>query len=416
VTPLFSAFRPLGRRGLEFEVRGVHVCVVNAVRRAVMADVQTAAFAVDPLEHTDPHRNGVVITTNTTALNNEQVAYRLGLVPLDLDEAQLRAFDGNRWLFQVQAKNSGPTTLKVTSGDIQVRSAPVPVTPELRDALFPRNEISGDHILLVPLKPASASDGPGQELSVQMVARLGTGSEHARWSPVCRCFFNYLVDEAASEAAFRASQSSTSQAQDRQQWDRLHAPRHFQKDAHGEPAAFRFVLESTTRLSPAYLVHAALEALAAKVSRMLAALPAAVARASVAATAATRPAALRRGGGYGEYDPDKEPVQVLLGTGSPEMPLHSVAVSGEDDTLGNLVQSMLYNRWVRDGGGAVVPFIGYRMPHQHENRVVFQVQCARDGLSATLSEGLAWVRASLLDLAAEWNAAAAGGGRQGASN
>ena len=93
--PLFSGLRRSrdGRR-LEFDVTGVDLGVVNSVRRAVLAEVPTAAFNYQPYA---PSASGIIVHENTSVLHNEMLCSRVGLVPLGFDANQLRAFDPSQW-------------------------------------------------------------------------------------------------------------------------------------------------------------------------------------------------------------------------------------------------------------------------------------------------------------------------------
>lgn len=357
----------------EFDVVGVDLCVVNSLRRAIMADVPTAAFAFDSSGPSDA--NGVQFLRNTSALHNEYVGQRVSLVPIGLDENRLRVFDPSHYRFVVKAKNAGAGMLDVTTGDFDVFDQTGARYPKaVRDELFPRCAITGDHILLLRLKPSAAGDGNGEELHAECTATLGTGRQHARWAPVSRCFFRNKIDAAAAEAdlerriADRPPMSDAEAASLRQQHATLDAFRCYLKNEHGEPAAFEFVLESECRLRPAYLVFKGLRVLHDKLVALQA--------------------------------PGKLEFQSY-----PNMDdFYNIVVHGEDHTLGNLVQGMLYRRWVRDGGMREVSFVGYHQPHPLEPHIVVKLKCAvpGDDAKARFMEGVAWVADQLHQLSLEW--------------
>ena len=83
---------------------------------------------------------------------------------------------------------------------------------------------------------------------------------------------------------------------------------------------------------------------------------------------------------------------------------YHVTVRDEDHTFGNLVQGLLYRRWVRDGMGREVAYIGYYQPHPLENNIAIKIKCAvpSDDVRARLAEGITWAAERLDELIMEW--------------
>lgn len=381
-------------RGVRFTVRGVDLSIVNSARRVMMSEVPTVAFA---FSH-EPAENEVVLRANTTALHNEFMGHRLSLVPICLDENAIRVFQPAHYKFVIRRKNDGRQTLDVTSQDIQVfdqTGAKYPTDAVAR--MFPADPITGDHVLICQLRPGRDRDADGEELHAECVAALGVGKTNARWSPVSTCFFRNTIDAAASDAAFAAKLALTglgapSEAEARAlrvQHDALDAYRHFERDVHGEPCAFDVHVVSECGLRPAFIFFKALLVLRDKLTGLHTAL--ATAPDDVHSTTAARLASAKR---------------VTVEPFANAEDLYLVTVHDEDHTLGNLLQGMLYNRWVRDGGGALVSYIGYHQPHPLEDHIVVKVKCAvpGDDVRARLAEGTAWLRGVVTELATGWAA------------
>lgn len=104
---------------LKFELRDTDSSVANALRRVMIAEVPTVA--VDLVE----------IEVNSSVLNDEFIAHRLGLIPLTSDRAMSMRFsrdcdacDGDGQCeycsveFHLRAKCIGDQTLDVTSKDL----------------------------------------------------------------------------------------------------------------------------------------------------------------------------------------------------------------------------------------------------------------------------------------------------------
>ena len=129
-----------GDRTVRFLVRGVTPAFANGVRRAILADVPTLSI------------DSVRVIENSSVMFDEQIALRLGLVPLSTpddyrpDEAVTLAIDVE-----------GPAT--AYSGDL--------VSTD--DQVQPADE----NVPIIDLKE-------GQRLELEADARLGVGKDHAK--------------------------------------------------------------------------------------------------------------------------------------------------------------------------------------------------------------------------------------------
>jgi len=149
-------------------VRGVDVPFLNALRRIVTSEVPSMAI------------DEIVVVENSSIMQDETIAHRLGLVPLrtDLDSYNLpeecpckSEFGCNlcrvTLTMDVEAKEGVRT---VYSGDL-VSENPgiVPVS---------------DRIPILKLAKE-------QKIKLEAYARLGKGKNHAKWEPVSMCTYKY---------------------------------------------------------------------------------------------------------------------------------------------------------------------------------------------------------------------------------
>ncbi len=153
---------------LRIVVRDADVPLMNALRRIALAEVP--AMAIDE----------VVMIENSSILQDEMIAHRLGLVPLktDLDDYSLpedcecksefgcgqcrvtltlnaESFDGTRTVYSGELVSESQTVMPVT-----------------------------EKVPLIKL-------AKGQKLKLEAYARLGKGKVHAKWQPVCVCAYKY---------------------------------------------------------------------------------------------------------------------------------------------------------------------------------------------------------------------------------
>ncbi len=157
-------FKELRDDYAEFTVEGVRPYFVNALRRVLISEVPKLAI------------DGITIYDNTTALFDEIIAHRIGLVPIPtyLEQFKFRnecVCNGDgcpNCTVRYTLSKEGPGT--VYSGDL---------TPE-----SPSFVVADPEIPIVELEK-------GQRLILEAEAVLGTGKQHAKWQPVVACGYGY---------------------------------------------------------------------------------------------------------------------------------------------------------------------------------------------------------------------------------
>ncbi|KAH7822200.1 putative RNA polymerase Rpb3 [Monocercomonoides exilis] len=173
-----------------FDVAGVDLSVVNALRRILIAEVPTIAI------------EDVFLANNTSVISDEVLCHRIGLIPLDIDPSKIKykkpdeePNQFNTIIFKLQitctsvpgsrpdmAENLRYNHSNVYSRDLEW----VPISDEQR-ALFadhPPKPVFGD-ILIAKLRPKQTID-----LTCHCVK--GIGKWHAKFSPVATATYRLL--------------------------------------------------------------------------------------------------------------------------------------------------------------------------------------------------------------------------------
>jgi DNA-directed RNA polymerase subunit D len=159
------------------DIQGTSPYFVNTLRRTLIADVPKLAI------------DQVVFYDNTSALFDEIVAHRLGLLPIPTD---LEAFlpraecvcEGEgcpNCTVRFTLSKEGPCT--VYSGDLQAED--------------PSFQVADPEIPIVELLPT-------QRLILETEAVLGSGSQHAKWQPVFAAGYKYYPNVTIDPAKFDA--------------------------------------------------------------------------------------------------------------------------------------------------------------------------------------------------------------------
>ncbi|XP_030628877.1 DNA-directed RNA polymerases I and III subunit RPAC1 [Chanos chanos] len=183
----------LDENNLEFDMIGIDAAVANAFRRILLAEVPTMAV------------EKVFIYNNTSIIQDEILAHRLGLIPIRADP---RLFE-----FRNSGDEEG-TEIDTIQLQLKVKCSRNPRAP--KDSSDPR-ELYLNHMVYskdmtwVPIGNqadvfAEAKIGPvhgdillaqlrpGQELDIVMHCVKGIGKDHAKFSPVATASYRLLPE------------------------------------------------------------------------------------------------------------------------------------------------------------------------------------------------------------------------------
>ena len=131
---------------IALKLKGVPLQYANALRRVCLYGVPV--FAIDTVD----------IIENTSVLPDEGLAHRLGLIPLKTD---LSKYNESDKILLVLDSGESEETRAVLSGELSSEDESVKPVSE--------------KIPIVQL-------APGQKIKVECYARLGRGTEHAKWN------------------------------------------------------------------------------------------------------------------------------------------------------------------------------------------------------------------------------------------
>ncbi|KAJ0090521.1 hypothetical protein Patl1_14760 [Pistacia atlantica] len=267
----------------KFELGDTDASMANALRRVMIAEVPT--IAIDLVE----------IEVNSSVLNDEFIAHRLGLIPLTSEKAMSMRFsrdcdacDGDGQCeycsveFHLRAKCMGDQTLDVTSKDlISSDHNVVPVDFADSSAYDSSDQQSHFGFLQLSLPSWSFSLGiiivklrRGQELRLRAIARKGIGKDHAKWSPAATVTFMYEPEIHINEDLME-----TLTLAERQAWVESSPTKVFDLDEatgqkpwgkpglieiYGKEDSFIFTVESTGAVKASQMVLNAIEVLKQK--------------------------------------------------------------------------------------------------------------------------------------------------------
>jgi DNA-directed RNA polymerase subunit D len=153
---------------LRLTVKDAEIPLMNALRRIALAEVP--CMAIDE----------VVMIENSSILQDEIIAHRLGLLPLKTD---LEGYN----LPEACACQSefGCSQCRVTlTLDVDAKDGPRTVYSGDLTSENPDVTPVSDKVPIIKL-------AKGQKLKLEAYARLGRGQVHAKWQPVSMCAYKY---------------------------------------------------------------------------------------------------------------------------------------------------------------------------------------------------------------------------------
>jgi DNA-directed RNA polymerase II subunit RPB3 len=184
---------------ITFVLAKTDTSIANALRRVMISEVPT--MAIDLVE----------IENNTSVLNDEFIAHRLGLIPLTSSKVEKFTYTRDCACAERCPLCSVELRLHVKCTDEQTREVTSLDLISSDDDVVPVNltaahgEGNTDGILIVKLRK-------GQEIKLKAIAKKGVGKEHAKWSPGCGIAYQF-------EPEIRLNNSKMDELTDKQKDD-----------------------------------------------------------------------------------------------------------------------------------------------------------------------------------------------------
>jgi DNA-directed RNA polymerase alpha subunit len=358
----FDNLRKLDERAYAFTLSPIHVTYANTLRRLMLTGVETVAFRSDMTS--TGSTTDVVIKRNDTPMTNEMLADRIGLIPIHVTEPL--TWKDDKYVFTLKVAGTKDNTAYVKSGDFKVKEIvpneeePVNVPTE---QFFPPNPITKDTCLIATLQPGS---GPTQQfIEIEAKATKGTGREHARFSPVSQCSYEYSPDENPQriEEMFQNWLNSAKKAggiekgserynELRREFNTMAIKRCYKIDDKNEPYSFDFTVETAGVLSVPYIVERACE---------------------VGENMCSRYVNIHRG---------ELPAEITVSSADARIIGYDFLIRGHDHTLGNLLQTWLVQNHIEGEATPKVTYAGYSVPHPLRDEMVLRIG-VEDGEEAT---------------------------------
>jgi len=292
-------------------------------------------------------------------LHNEIMCHRVSLIPICLSEDQIEEYEDNDIELELNVLNEATVMLNVSTADIKGKYNGKELTKKELSDMFPVNPVSKSHILITRLRT-------NEQLHFKAKVVKKTARYNAVFSPVSLSNFFYMEDPEIADKKDNI----------------LDKERAYHTNKYGEANEVRFEIESVNpHIGPRYLVNKAIEIIADKLNNLISNL-------------------ISEGvGGIAVHR-----FQELQNT-------YEFCIQNEDDTIGNIIQSSIHNRYVREQKSALddvhCSYVGYICPHPLKSELIIRITLDDQTNTAVfikfLENNCRIIIDELMNIKKEWN-------------
>lgn len=301
-----------------FEIHDIDLAIVNGIRRTILTDIPIFGMC------SDEDNSTIDIIKNNGPLHNEIIIHRIGLIPISLKEDELESYEDDYIEIELNVENKANNMINITTKDIKGKKNEVELTPKELSQYFPENDITKSHILITRLRT-------GEHLHFKARFVKKTSRHNASFSPVSLCNFYFMQDPKIAKLKDNI----------------LDKERSFYTNSFGEPNMFKFEIEPINKhVGPKYLINKSIEIIIEKINNLI-------------------------------LNIISEDINIeMFNTISGNLNTYEFTIDNEDDTLGNIIQSYIHDKYVRKKsgkGGEVCSYIGYICPHPLKTELLIRI-------------------------------------------
>lgn len=331
-----------------FEIYDIDLAMVNAFRRIILSEIEIPGM----IGENEPT---IEIISSNGPLHNEILTHRIGLIPICLKENEVDNYIDNSIILELNVNNTTNTMKNVTTEDIIVKRNDKEIDKkELREIFYP-NMVTNNYILITRLRENEYLHFKGSVVKKN-------SKYNAAFNPVSLCTFSNIIDKSKITKDMSI----------------LDKEREYYVNKYGDPNAFKFEIEPINKyLTPKYLINKSIEILINKLNNLLSNI---------------------------RSSNEVELLKVLENT-------YKFIIQNEDDTLGNVIQSFIHDKYVRNNDTIMenisCKYCGYICPHPLKNLLEIQItlenQTDEGIFKDFLQTNCLLIIDKLQDIKTEWN-------------
>jgi DNA-directed RNA polymerase subunit L len=326
-----------------FIIEGVDLAIVNSIRRILLSEIPVIGFYGE-------EEPTIEVIFNNGPLHNEFMIHRLGLIPICVSEKIIDDYNDGDYIIELNVSNKSSETINITTDNFTGTYKGKNLTKDELNQLFPPpNKNIKKPILITRLRS-------GEQFHAKATAIKRTGKLNASFSCVSLANFFFVQDEKEAKTKDNV----------------LDKERSYLKDIYGEPQKINFQIESINNFSYRYLFHKAILIIKEKLENLILKLT--------------------------NKEIEIEEVPNCNGYS------YNFHIHNEDDTLGNLIQSLIHNKHIRTNSNDCT-YIGYICPHPLIDKLVIRLTLNTtniDAFSAFLISNIKDITKIMDNIEAKW--------------
>jgi DNA-directed RNA polymerase subunit L len=325
------------------QIEGAPTTLVNGIRREIISSVPTVAMVSEPQD-----KSTIEIQENTSRLNNQFLSLRMSLIPVHIPVPSVETYGHSKIVtdryqihLDIEAKKED---IEVTTEHLKVFDKKIGTYISESDTklVFPYEPIP-----IIPLK-GPRGDTPGEKIKIIAGLAVGSGRDHACFSPTCCTTYQMSLDKDAINRALekevrdKGVKGTDRESGFRAAFEKTQALRYVDRDDNGDPKSFLFKIESIGQLNPVFIFQSGVKLLGQRMRDI---------KVELSTLYSSR---------HEETKTFKSPRVTLIADNDEYL----MTFKNEDHTLGIILQDMLlriakdkdpenYDKW----------FVGYRIPH-----------------------------------------------------
>jgi len=350
---------------LHFTLSNVPVSTANALRRIILADIQTLVF------RTFPHdANRATFHVNTTRHHNEILKQRLSCIPIHISDPE---FVHSDYECEIHVSNKEDRVIYVTTEHFKVKKRDTGAIIKMWKGreIFPPDPDTGDYIEFARLMPKVADYNDGEELHITANFDIGFAKQDSAFNVCCTCAYGCTPDKVMQEAAWektvaehkKQSSASAEHGTDHDDSLRLQKENWMLLDAQRivVPNSFDFVIETLGVFTNEEILRKACDIMKIKCEMFVDSI---------------------------ETSPERNivPADVTIPNA------YNVILRREDYTLGKTLEHMLYAKHFL--GDRLLTFCAFKKAHPHDEDSYIQLAFANASDDMIASAGAVAIRAA----------------------